>query len=328
MPKAIRFHECGDASVLRFEDLDVGRPGRGEVRLQTHAIGLNRAEVMYRAGHFGLPPLPSGLGMEAAGAVVMVGEGVQGWAVGDQAAVIPGLLMHEYPTYGEEFLYPADMLAKIPPNVSMEQAAASWMQFLTAYGSIAVGRIAQGDPILITAASSSVGLAAIQIANAVGAVPIAVTRSNTKKSALEGHGARHVVVTEKDDLLDRVMQITAGQGVRVIFDSVGGSGVAQLIDAVAVRGIVILYGTLGGAVAQVPIVQGMEKGVTLRCFTIRDVLADPGQRAAAMEFIGDGLASGRLSAVIDRIFPFERMAEAHEYMEANTQVGKIVVRVR
>ncbi|MGE4431258.1 MAG: zinc-dependent alcohol dehydrogenase family protein [Sphingobium sp.] len=236
-------------------------------------------------------------------------------------------MMHEYGTYAEEICFPAEMLAPIPAGTSMEKAAASWMQFLTAYALISVGRINAGDFILITAASSSVGLAAIQIANSRGAIPIAVTRTNAKRDALIAHGAAHIILSENEDIAERVLAITGGKGAEIMFDAVGGPTLPPLIDALAYRGTIILYGTLAGPVVSLPLVEGMNKGATLRCFSIRDILADPDERHRAIAFIQDGIASGALDARIDRSFDFAAMREAHVYLEGNMQFGKIVVTV-
>lgn len=328
MSRIIRFHEFGLSDVLCFEHADIGRPGPREARIRVHAIGLNRAEASYRAGHFGVPPFPSTIGFEAAGTIEELGTEVTGFAVGDAVAVVPGLMMHEYGTYGEELLFPADMLVPIPTGMPMEKAAASWMQFLTAYGLISAGDLKAGDHVLITAASSSVGLAAIQIANRLNAIPIAVTRTHAKRQALERHGAAHVIASGEEAMVDRLSAYTNGAGARVIFDSVGGETLPQLVETVAYRGTIILYGTLAGPTAPLPLVEGMNKGVTVRCYSIRDILADPAERENAFAFIHAGMASGALDAVIDRIFPFEEIRAAHDYLESNGQFGKIVVRVR
>ena len=177
MARIARFHSFGGPEVMQIEDIEVGEPGPGEVRIRVGAIGLNRVEIMVRSGHYGAVNLPSKLGYEAAGVVEALGPGVTRWRVGDRVAALFGLSMEQYGTYGEKTLFPADMLVPVPDGVLLTDAAASWMQYGTAYALIDVGGIKAGDHVVITAASSSVGLAAIQIANQNGAVPIAVTRT-------------------------------------------------------------------------------------------------------------------------------------------------------
>src|SRR4051812_19963992 len=198
MATVVRFHELGSPDVLRLEDLEVPPPGPVEVKIKVEAIGLNRAELAFRAGRYlERPKLPSRLGYEAAGTVMAVGEAVKGFAPGERVGVIPAFSMAEYATYGEEILVPAHAVVKCPPDVTSTTFAAVWMQYLTAYGGlIDIGALQPGEHVLITAASSSVGLASIELALAAGAIPIATTRTGAKREALLRAGARHVIATE------------------------------------------------------------------------------------------------------------------------------------
>ena len=206
MAKVVRFDRTGGPEVLKLVEADVRPPGPGELKMDVHAIGLNRAESMFRLGQYlEAPQLPSGLGYEAAGVVSAIGPGVTGFAVGDVVSVIPGFSMNKYACYGSEAVVPVGSTVKHPASLSFEQAAATWMQYMTAYGAlVAIGGVKQGDAVVITAASSSVGQAAIQIVNAAGGISIAATRKADKKQALLEHGARHVVVTETQDLVVEV----------------------------------------------------------------------------------------------------------------------------
>ena len=191
MARVVRFHKIGGPEVLQIDEVDLGAPGAGELRLRVRALGLNRAEAMFRSGaYLEQPTLPARLGYEAAGTVEAIGEGVTGFAIGDAVSTIPGFSMTQYGVYGEQAIVPAAAAVKHPANLSWEQAAATWMQYMTAYGAlIEVARLTPGEAVIITAASSSVGLAAIQIVNAAGAVSIATTRGSTKRDALLSHGA-------------------------------------------------------------------------------------------------------------------------------------------
>src|SRR5271166_4010899 len=186
MARVVRFHETSGPEVLQIEDMAVGDPGAGELRLRVHALGLNRAEALFRAGlYLEQPKLPARLGYEAAGTVDAVGPGVNGFAVGDKVSTIPGFSMNQYGVYGEQALVPAAITVKHPENLSWEQAASIWMQYMTAYGGLVdVAGLGANDAVIITAASSSVGLAAIQIVNALGGVSIAATRTSAKRQAL------------------------------------------------------------------------------------------------------------------------------------------------
>jgi len=222
MTRVVRFHETGGPEVLRIEDLDSPPPGANEVLIDVKAIGLNRAEAMFRAGRYlEEPKLPSRLGYEAAGTVAALGEGVSNLKVGQRVATVPGFSMTKYGSYGERVVMPAWAAVPTPDNLTDVEAAAVWMQYVTAWGAlIDIAKLQAGDSVLIPAASSSVGLAAIQIANSVGATPIALTRTSQKAEALREVGAAHVIATQEQDLVAAVKAL--GKPPRVAFDPVGG----------------------------------------------------------------------------------------------------------
>ena len=186
MSRIVRIHRTGSPEVLQFDELDIGSPKEGEVRIRVRALGLNRAEAMFRAGtYFEAPKLPARLGWEAAGEIEAIGAGVTGFSVGDAVSTIPAFSMNQYGVYGDVAIVPAHAVAKHPASLSWTEAAAIWMQYLTAYGALVeITRPKKGDAVLITAASSSVGLAAIQIVNSLEAVSIAITRTGAKREAL------------------------------------------------------------------------------------------------------------------------------------------------
>ena len=233
MPKAIRFDRVGGPEVLRFETVAEQSPGSGEVSLKIEAVGLNRAESMYYHGaYMEQPTLPSGLGYEALGTVTAVGPGGDTSLVGRRFGTIPGFSMNKYPVLAEAAVVPESALAPVPDGFSAVEGAAVWMQYCTAYGALVpFGRVTSGDFVVITAASSSVGLAAIQIVKAQGGTSIATTRTAAKKDRLLILGADHVIVTDEEDLATRVKEITGGVGARIIFDPIGGDGVNALAQA-------------------------------------------------------------------------------------------------
>jgi NADPH:quinone reductase-like Zn-dependent oxidoreductase len=325
--RAIRFHETGGPEVLRIDQVDVPAPGVGEVQIRVKAIGLNRAEASIRAGRYIESPahFPSGLGLEAAGIVEQVGEGVEDLARGDAVSVIPQISMLRWPTYADRANFPAAQIVRHPPSLGWQKAAATWMQYLTAYGAlIDVAKATGGDRIVITAASSSVGLAAIQIARRIGATPIAVTRTSDKKPALIRHGATHVIASQEEDLEARLREITS-EGVRIVFDPVGGPAFRPLTAAMARGGILIEYGGLSSEPTPFPLYDVLAKGLTLRGFLVHEIIGDPDRLEAAKAFILEGLHSGSLQPIIARTFPFDQIVDAHHYLESNRQFGKIVV---
>jgi NADPH:quinone reductase-like Zn-dependent oxidoreductase len=329
MSRIIRFAAPGGPEVLTFEDVVVPEAGPGEVRIQVKAIGINRAEAMFREdAYIESPHLPARLGYEASGVIDSMGDGVTGFALGDVVSTIPAFSMNQYGMYGEVVLAPVHAVVKHPPSLSHEEAASIWMMFVTAYGAlIESARLTPQDVVLIPAASSSVGLAAIQIVNLVGATPVALTRTRAKRQALLEAGARHVIVTDEEDLVAEVMKITHGEGARVIFDPVGGATFLKLMEVLTVEGIILLYGALGDGATTIPVLDFLAKRQTIRAHNIGQTSGDPSRLKEAVRYVLDGFASGALKPVIDRVFSFDEMVEVHRYLEANGQFGKVVVTV-
>src|SRR3981189_3700717 len=326
MSRSIKFVKAGGPEVLEFVEVQVPAPGPNEVRIKVKAIGINRAEAMWRGDDYIEPvKFPAGLGYEAAGIVDAIGKDVSGFAAGDEVNVIPSFSLNDYATYGEVILAPDYAVVRQPKSLSFTEAASVWMMFVTAYGAlIDDAKVTKGDFVLIPAASSSVGLAAIQIANYAGATTIALTRSSTKKQQLLDAGAAHVIATEEVDMVAEVMRITNGQGARVAFDPVGGPSFPKLISALAFGGIIYIYGLLGTGVTPLPVLEMIAKVPTIKAHNIWLTSGNETRRKAAIEFVTKGLETGALKPVIDRTFTFDEMADAHRYLEQSGQFGKIV----
>jgi NADPH:quinone reductase-like Zn-dependent oxidoreductase len=329
MSRTIKFAKAGGPEVLEFIDEQVAAPAPHEVRIKVKAIGLNRADVMWRNDAYIEPvKFPAGLGYEIAGIVDAVGEDVTGLAVGDAVSTIPAFSMNKYSAYGEVVLMPDYVVVKHPEALSFTEAASIWMMYLTAYGALILdAQLTKGDFVIVSAASSSVGLAAIQLANYAGATPIAFTRTSAKRDRLLEAGAAHVIATDEDDMLQEVMRITDGKGARVIFDPVGGPNFPKLIAALAHQGIAYLYGLLDEGETPIPILQLLRKLPTIKVYSLSYVVADEARRKAAVDYILTGLDSGALNPVIDRTFKFDEMVDVHRYLEGSSQFGKIVVTV-
>ena len=331
MTGVVRIHAYGGPEVLKFEELPIGEPGPGEVRVRIQAIGLNRAEAAFRSGNYiEKAQLPARLGYEASGVIEALGSGVEGFVNGEAVCVIPAFSMNRYGVYAEQAIVPANAIVKRPPGLSDTEAAAVWMPYLTAYGALMdICQVERGDAVVITAASSSVGLAAIQIANSVGALPIAVTRSAAKRAGLLAAGAAHVIVTAETDVAPEVMRITGDRGARMVFDPVGGPGIPALAAALAPGGVLVLYGNLSGEAHQTPFPFGLAlgKGLSLRGYLVFEIIRDLQRFAHAEAFIRAGLQAGTLKPAIAKVFPFEQIVDAHRYLEANQQLGKVVVAV-
>jgi NADPH:quinone reductase-like Zn-dependent oxidoreductase len=328
MVKVIRLRETGGPEVLRFEDHDPGLPRTGEVRIKVEAIGLNRSEAMYRAGRYPVPQsLPCLMGYEACGVVLALGDGVENCAIGDRVCVLPMYQLGTYGVWGEEAIVPARTLLPAPPGLTPAQSAAVWMQYMTAFALYEVAAIGPADGVIIRAASSSVGLAAIQLANWAGSISIACTRTSDKTEALRAHGAAHVVATDEVDLVPEVMRITDGKGARTAFDPVGGPYVETLASALAPRGILFVYGGLSEQPTPYPHWQCAYRGLSMRGWIASEIWNHPERFDRARQTILRGLADGHLKPVIAKTFAFDQMADAHAYLESNQQVGKIVVTV-
>lgn len=327
--KIVRFHQLGGADVLQLDELPVPTPAEGEVLIRVKAFGINRGEVMYREGHYlEQPVLPSKNGYEAAGIVEAVGPGVDGSWVGKSVSTVPGMTsLNQHGVYGEVAVVPVHAVAEYPKSLSYEEGTSIWMQYLTAYGALIMqGQITKDDFVVITAASSSVGLAAIQMVKAEGATSIAVTRTTAKAAELRKHGADHVIVTSEEDLAARIGEITGSKGARIIFDSVGGSQFETLASAAAPGGKVFLYGSLSPEPTSFPLFPAIGKALTLHGYAVVHVIHS-GNLEKAKAYINAHLESGAFKPVIARTFGLADVADAHRFMEGNEQVGKIVVTV-
>jgi NADPH:quinone reductase-like Zn-dependent oxidoreductase len=329
MARIVRFHHTGGPEVLRIEEAPPSPPGEGEVRIAVKAIGLNRADCLFRQGtYFEVPTPPSRLGYEAAGTVEAVGAGVTGLKVGDRVDTLPAFSMGKYGVYGDSVVVPSHAVSSFPGNLSFEEGASIWVAYLTSYGALVEhGGLRSGHHVLITAASGSVGFSAIQVVRAAGGVSIATTRKPEKTGALRQAGADHAIVAGEGDLAARVMEITGGRGADLIFDAVAGSSMEALAAAAAREATIFVYGVLSMKPTAFPLDMALKKGLSIRGYSLYEIVSAPERMERARKYIFDGLKSGALWPVIDRIFPLESIVDAHRYMESNQQNGKIVVTV-
>ncbi|HEY9759727.1 MAG TPA: zinc-dependent alcohol dehydrogenase family protein [Oculatellaceae cyanobacterium] len=329
MPRVVQFEKNGGPEVLQLVDTAVTEPKANEVRIKVKALGLNRAEAMFRSGQYlEKANLPAKLGYEAAGTVDAVGAGVSHVKVGDAVSVVPGFSMNQYGLYGEVVVAPAPLVVKHASNLSFEEAAATWMAYVTAFdGLIETAKLQAGEFVVIPAASSSVGIAAIQVANKLKAIPIALTRKSDKKDALLKAGAKYVVATEEQDLVAEINKITGGKGANVVYDPVGGATFAKLVEASAQGARLVLYGALATTPTEIPLLPLISKLPTITSSVIMTTSCDPKKLKVAIDFVNEGLSEGSLKPVIAKTFPLDQIVEAHKYLESNQQFGKIVVTV-
>jgi NADPH:quinone reductase-like Zn-dependent oxidoreductase len=328
MPKTLLCDWIDGRPRLVLRELPVAQPGPGEVRYRVQAIGINRADVLYMHGeHYTPSVFPVRLGYEACGIVDAVGAGVVEFKAGDRVSAIP-FGDPKYCVAGESAITPARFLAPWPAGYSPEEAAATWMQYMTAYFPLKeVSTVATGDTVLITAASSSAGLGAIQLAKYLGARVIATTRSADKKDFLLRAGADCVVAADEGEVSARILEFTDNRGVQVVYDAVAGSFMGQYAEAVARKGRIFVYGALGGAATiECPILPLIRKGATIELYSLINYLQEPGAVERGRDFIWNAIRVGAFRPIVDRVFDLELAAEAYAYMEAGAQKGKIVLR--
>ncbi|MBY0357940.1 MAG: zinc-dependent alcohol dehydrogenase family protein [Candidatus Obscuribacterales bacterium] len=329
MAKIVRFDSVGDATVLKIVDEPVPTPQADEIRLKVEAIGLNRAEVLFRQGlYLEKPILPARIGYEASGIVDAVGANVKEFKAGDRVSTIPAFPMSKYGVYGEMAIVPAFAVAKYPDNLTPEEGASIWMQYITAYGALVeFGKMKKGDFVLITAASSSVGNAAIQLCKNFGAISICTTRTSAKKNDLLKAGANHVIVTDEEDMVKRVMEITDNNGAGLIFDPVAGPLLMQLAKCAAYNATIFEYGALSLDNTPFPLMLALDKSLLVQGYTLFHINKNAEMRQRAVKYVYDNLKNGNLKPIIDRVFTFDQLIEAQKYMESNVQNGKIVVKL-
>ncbi|WP_298148324.1 zinc-dependent alcohol dehydrogenase family protein [Flavobacterium sp.] len=329
MSKTVVFHEAGTPEVLKVEQVEVAFPAAQEIRIQVKSIGVNRADAMYRQGMYIENPIfPAKIGYEAAGIVEAVGAEVTNISVGDLVNVVPGFSLHSYASYGEYINMPAYAVHKYPSNLSFEEAASVWTSYLTMYGMVVhSGQLKEGQFVVINAASSSAGLAAIQMTNYVGGIAIALTTSQKKKEALLKAGAAHVIVTSEQDIAAEVLKITDNGGANLILDPVVGAKFSTLLSSVAENGKVFVYGTLSHEPASFPAFDVLMKTLTIRGYSAIEVMGNMEVLIQAITFIDKGLAEGKLKPVIDKVFNIDDIVASHNYLESNQQFGKIVVNI-
>ncbi|MGC4935015.1 zinc-dependent alcohol dehydrogenase family protein [Gordonia sp. DT30] len=325
MPRVVVFDETGNPDVLHIVDEPAPDPAPGEVRIRIEAIGLNRLDQMMRTGTYPRPfHLPARLGCEGTGVIDAVGDGVEGWDVGDPVIVAALATMEVNGTYAEYVTLPASAIVARPDGLDPVHAAALWVAGSTAYGALVEkARMRPADRVLITAASSGVGLAAIQVANQIGAVPIAVTRHGAKREALRAAGAAAVIATDEEDLHESVERLTGGAGVDIILDSVMGPGLSDLSQAARPGGTFVAVGWLDPRPASFP----ANGPLTIYRYVGFELLLDPAAVARIAAFLGAGLRSGAITPVIDSVYTLDDVAEAHRRLDAADGIGKIVVTV-
>jgi NADPH:quinone reductase len=322
MAKAVRFYETGGPDVLKLEDVDVGDPGPGEVRIRHAAVGLNFADTYFRLGYYPVP-LPNGMGVEAAGTIEAVGDGVMAFAAGDRVTYTGSPLG----AYSTERVMPAGPLFKLPDSVSFETAAASTMRGLTAaYWLLRTNPwLKAGDTILLHAAAGGVGLLAVQWAKLLGLRVIGTVSTQEKAELARSLGCDEIIFYRREDVAARVKELTDGQGVGTVFDSVGKDTFEGSLRSLKRRGVLVGCGTASGPFPPIDAMQMVMQGsVYFTRPALADYYADPMERADLSGQWFDHLAAGRIKVEIGQRYALEDCVRAHRDLGAGKTTGSSV----
>jgi len=323
MTSAIRIHEAGGPEVLKWETVEVGEPGPGQVRLRQEAAGLNYIDVYHRTGLYP-QPLPFIPGVEGAGVVAAVGDGVAGVTAGDRVAYAGPI-----GGYAEERLIAADQLVRLPEAISTEQAAAMMLQGLTAHMLLrGAYRVKPGDTILIHAAAGGVGLIVCQWAKALGATVIGTVGSDEKAELARAHGCDHPIVYTRDDFVAEVERITGGAKLPVVYDSIGRDTFLKSLDCLRPRGLMVSFGNASGPVDPFPPGILAQKGsLFLTRPTMYHYTATRAELEAAANELFELVENGTIRVEVNQRFALRDAAEAHRALEARQTSGSTVLTV-
>ena len=321
--KAIRFYETGTPEVMRYEDVDVGEPTVGQVRLRHVAVGLNYADTYFRDGTYQIP-LPNGMGVEASGVVEAVGGGVTEFVVGDRVTYTG--FLNTLGAYSEQRLISADALIKLPEEISCETAAAMTMRGLTAaYLMRRIYDFKAGDTILLHAAAGGVGLIVSQWAKLLGLTVIGTTSSKEKAAVARAYGCDHVINYSHENVAERVRELTHGVCVNVVFDSVGKDTFMSSLDSLKRRGLLVCVGTASGPIPDFnPVLLAIKGSLYITRPALADYIADPAEKRELANELFDHVASGRIKIEINQRYELKDVVQAHRDLEARKTIGSSI----
>jgi NADPH:quinone reductase len=323
MAKIVRFHETGGPQVLRLEQVEVGRPGAGEVRLRHMAVGLNYADTYFRNGTYPIH-LPNGIGVEAAGIVEQIGEGVRNVQVGDHVTYTG--FLNTLGAYSTERIIPAAPLIKLPDGIDCETAAAMTMRGLTsAYLMRRIYPFKAGDTVLLHAAAGGVGLIVSQWAKLLGLTVIGTVSTEEKAAVAKAHGCDHTINYSHEDVAKRVREITSGAGVNVVFDSVGKNTFNASLDSLKKRGLMVCVGTASGTIPPFdPQLLAMKGSLYMTRPALADYISDPAEKAELADELFSHVAAGRLQIEINQRYALEDAVQAHKDLESRKTTGSSI----
>jgi len=323
MAKAVRMHETGSPEVLRYEDIEVGKPGPGQVRLRHVAVGLNYADTYFRNGTYPIP-LPSGMGVEAAGVVQELGEGVTNVEVGDRVTYTG--FINTLGAYSTERIIAAAPLITLPEGIAFETAAAMTMRGLTsAYLMRRIYAFKPGDTLLLHAAAGGVGLIVGQWAKMLGVTVIGTVSTEEKAEVAKSHGCTHTINYSHEDVAKRVKEMTNGVGVNVVFDSVGRTTFNASLDSLKRRGLMVCVGTASGTIPPFdPQLLAMKGSLYLTRPALADYIADPAEKAELASEVFGHVAAGRIKIEINQHYALQDAVQAHRDLESRKTTGSSI----
>lgn len=323
MAKAVRLYETGGPEVLRYEDVEVGQPGPGQVRLRHVAVGLNYADTYFRNGTYPVP-MPSGIGVEAAGVVQELGEGVTHLAVGDRVTYTG--FINTLGAYSTERLISAAPLIRLPETIAFETAAAMTMRGLTsAYLMRRIYPFKQGDTLLLHAAAGGVGLIVAQWARLLGITVIGTVSTEEKAEIARSHGCEYTINYSHDDVARRVREITDGVGVNVVFDSVGKSTFMASLDSLKRRGLMVCVGTASGPIPPFdPQLLAVKGSLYMTRPALADYIVDPAEKAELADEVFGHVAAGRIRIEINQHYALQDAVHAHRDLESRKTTGSSI----
>lgn len=323
MATAIRMHRTGGPEVLELEQVEVGDPGPGQVRLRHAAVGLNYADTYFRNGTYPIP-LPAGMGVEAAGVVEAIGEGVHNVAVGDRVTYTG--FLNTLGAYSTERLIPAAPLIQLPDGIGFETAAAMTMRGLTsAYLMRRIHPFKAGDTLLLHAAAGGVGLIVSQWAQLLGITVIGTVSTDAKAEVAKAHGCTHTINYSHEDVAARVKELTNGKGVDVVFDSVGKTTFMASLDSLKRRGLMVCVGTASGPIEGFnPNLLAMKGSLYLTRPALADYIADPAEKAELAAEVFGHVAAGRIRIEVNQRYALGEAQQAHRDLESRQTTGSSV----
>jgi len=327
MAKVLRLHEYKGVDGIKLDDIEVTEPREGEVRIKVAAFSLNYGDFeLFENKYVFSMELPARFGDECSGVIDAVGAGVTEHKIGDRVSTLPW--MNEgFGVNGEFAIVPARFVARNPDNLSSEQGCSVWVAYMTAYYAMFdISNIKAGDWVLITAASSSSGLAAMEICKMVGAKTIATSRSHKNDEFLLEAGFDHVIAQSDGEIAPTILEITKNEGVNVVYDPLGGPLIRDYSYALAQNPQIIIYGNMDPTPTVLPEIVLTQKRAFIRSYSVYQYIYDKEARDRGIKFCHDGLKSGELSAYFETSFSMENFKDAYEHQKVSTnRRGKILI---